>query len=322
LGIAFSVFVAGAAFRETSIFLGDVLSHIKEPIPASLALNEPAKNFNRERYWQGSGSATNYAEARAMDLYARAQQEMSEAILSDNFEKAERNISQAIKLAPNKMLLRLAQARLRVLSGKPVSELKAELPATDGDRIAYASGMMQLNKFDTANQQLNILINNANNAEEILAVADLSQMLKELDAAEAAYRKALCFPGAEQQSRRGLQNIERLRAESSKDLAVARDFRRLAMYDAAIDKYRESITKNPKNMMAHYELAETIQRHPIQSSDGMREAAREFRAYLGLRTGLRTDEQARITQRAAYLDQEALLNDERTVIAHSEDLSY
>lgn len=325
---AFSIFLAGATFRETSIFLEDTLGCIpglkscktvaKAPDPRTDRLTTEILKYRRALAIRRNDPETRSNLSKA--LFSKSQQELQAAILNNDFESAERHIKEAIELDPNNMSLRLAQARLRTLAGKSLTELKLQLPNNDGERIAYAGNLMYLNKFDSANQQLAILINNTNEAQQILALADLCQMLKELDAAEAAYRKASGFPEKSGRAKHGLDEINRLREESKKEFAIARDFRRVGLFDAAIDQYRKSIESNPKNMRAHFELAETIQRHPVQSSDALREAANEYRAFLGLSHGLKDDERQRICHRSAYLDEEALMNDQRTVIAKSEDL--
>lgn len=248
-------------------------------------------------------------------LYLKTQKEGQSAIFSDDFESAQQQIQEAISLSPNNMLLRLADARLRALSGQSVDLNSMGAPANDGERIAYAQALMGQNRFEDATKEFNILIANAPDSTQTFAIADLAQLIKDLSSAESAYNKAKSFPGAEARAKRGLANIAKLRQESHRHLMLARDFSRKGMTNSAIDQYRTSIYNNPKEPLARIELAELIQKQSRQDSSMMRDAAHQYRAYLALSPHLTPKERNKFEKRVASLEEKAIAFDQKNSIA-------
>src|SRR5258708_2087389 len=99
-------------------------------------------------------------------------------------------IDKAVQMNPNDMRLRLAQAKLRSLSGDTVDISSLGQPRNDGDRISYAQVHLAQNRFPEATTQMNTVIAHSPNAKQTFAVGDLALMIHDLDSAEAAYKKA------------------------------------------------------------------------------------------------------------------------------------
>jgi tetratricopeptide (TPR) repeat protein len=137
--------------------------------------------------------------------YLKANKEATGAFfVSNEYESAQRMIDQAVKMNPNDMELRLAQAKLRSMAGVPVDLASIGTPTNDGERVAYAEALLAQNKFSESDQQMNTVIANASDAKQTFAVGDLALMIKDLPSAEAAYKKASSFPGGEERAKRGL----------------------------------------------------------------------------------------------------------------------
>lgn len=239
-------------------------------------------------------------------LYLKTQKEGQSAFFAtDDFENAEQNIKEAMALAPNNMVLRLADAKLRALSGQEVDLKAIGQPTNDGERIAYAEALMSQNRFDEASAQFGALIVNAPDAKQTFAVADLALMLKDLPSAEQAYTKARTFPGQEARAKRGMAKIAKTREESRKHLTLARDLSRKGQYNSSVDQYRATIFDNPKNAAARLELAETIQKQSRPDPEMMREVANQYRAYLALSPNLAPKEQAKYTKKIAAAEEKA-----------------
>ncbi len=247
-------------------------------------------------------------------LYIKTQKEGQSAFFAtDDFESAEQQINEAIALAPNNMMLRLADARLRSLSGKPVDLSRITPPTNDGERVAYAELLMSENRFGEATQQFNTLIGNASNAKQTFAVADLASILKDLPSAEAAYTKARSFPGSEERAKRGLSNIAKIREESRKHLTLGRDLARKSLYNSSVDQLRAGIYENPKDANARLELAEIIPKQAHPDAGMLRDAANQYKAYLALSPQLTVKETNKIAKHIESLEEKANKVDRKAI---------
>lgn len=231
--------------------------------------------------------------------YLKTQKEANGAFfVSNNFEDAEKMIQQAIKLNPNDMELRLADAKLRSLSGKPVDLSTIGTPTNDAERLAYAEALLAQQRFDEASQQMNTVISNAPDAKQTFAIADMALMIRDLDSAEAAYKKAASFPGGADRSKRGLYAVGNARDTARKSYTLADDLARKKQLASAIDNYRTSTYQNPRNADAHYGLAEALKKFFDKDPASLREAAQHYRSYVNLSTSMPDKEKEKMEKRA------------------------
>lgn len=238
--------------------------------------------------------------------YLKAQKEATGAFtVSNEYEDADHMIAQAIQLNPNDMELRLAQAKLRALSGAPVDLSTVGSPKNDGERIAYAEALLAQNRFKDASAQMNTVIGNATDAKQTFAVADLALMIKDLDDAEAAYRKAQSFPGGEERAKRGLALVAKEREETRQDLTMADDLARKKQLASAIDKYHSAIFGNPRLADARLGLAQALEKLSPPASKDLREASMQLTAYLALASDVPPKEQTKIQKRITSLNERA-----------------
>jgi tetratricopeptide (TPR) repeat protein len=253
-------------------------------------------------------------EGLTRGLYLKAAKEGQSAFIATNdFESAEQQIQEAISLRPNDMMLRLADAKLRSMSGKPVDLSTIGTPHNDGERIAYAEALMAQNRFQEASDNLNIVINNANNYKQIFAVADLAAMIKDHAAAEAAYRKGATIAGGEARARRGLANVAKTREIARKDTTMAVDLARKGQVNTAVDKYRDAIYSDPRKPATRLGLAESLQKQKEQTAASLRDAAFQYNAFIALQPNMPEKERTkyqhrieRIEARAYKLENKAL----------------
>jgi len=183
---------------------------------------------------------------------------------------------------PNDMELRLAQAKLRAMSGEKVDLSAVGAPHTDGERVAYAEALLAQNKFKEADDQMTQVIGSAQDAKQTFAVGDLALMIKDLPSAEAAYKKAASFPGGAERAKRGLDQVATAKDTARQDLTLADDLSNRKQLQSAIDKYKSSIYGNPKVPAARYGMAATLEKMPKVTSAELREALTQYRAYLDL----------------------------------------
>ncbi len=236
---------------------------------------------------------------RALTL--KAQKEAQGAyFLSNNFESAETYIHKAIKLNPNSLELRLADAKLRAMSGQPVDLSTVGTPTTDPERIAYAEAALAQYKFQDSSQAMATVIENCQTANQVFAVADMAMLTRDLDSAETAYRKGGSFSGTEAASRsqRGLAQVATARQKSKEDLTLAKDLASKKQLASAIDRFRSAAYQNPRLPDAHLGLAEALEKFNKKDSSALREAALNYRAYIALQSDLPEKEKEKYSKRA------------------------
>ncbi|MBI4532488.1 MAG: tetratricopeptide repeat protein, partial [Candidatus Melainabacteria bacterium] len=215
--------------------------------------------------------------------YLKAQKEATGAfVVSNEFEEADRIIQQAISLNPNDMELRLAQAKMRALSGQAVDLSLVGAPRSDGERVAYAEALLAQNKFKEASEQMNVVIGNAATAKQAFAVADLAVMVKDLDDAEAAYKKAQTYSGGQERAKRGLAAVSKARETARQDCTLAEDLARKKQLASAVDKYHAAIFGNPRVADARLGLAKSLEKLSPPEPKDLREAIVQYKAYIAL----------------------------------------
>ena len=193
--------------------------------------------------------------------YMKANREANSAFFTSNeFENAGKYLAQAVQMNPNDMELRLAQAKLRAMSGEKVDLSAVGAPHTDGERVAYAEALLAQNKFKEADDQMTQVIGSAQDAKQTFAVGDLALMIKDLPSAEAAYKKAASFPGGAERAKRGLDQVATAKDQARQDLTLADDLSNRKQLQSAIDKYKSSIYGNPKVPAARYGMAATLRK--------------------------------------------------------------
>lgn len=244
--------------------------------------------------------------------YLKAAKESGGAFfVSNDFESAKRQIEKAIQLNPNDMELRLAMAKIRSMSGETVDLNAIGAPKTDGERVAYAEALLAQNRFKESQDQMNMVIGNAADQKQAFSVADLALMIKDLDSADAAYRKGGTFAGGEERARRGQDLVKKAREGSRQDLTLATDLAKRKQLNSAVDKYHSAIYQNPRVPDARIGLADTLERlSPAQPKD-LREAVVQIKAYMSLRSDLPPKEVEKLTKRIAKDEERAFKLEEK-----------
>lgn len=259
------------------------------------ALKEYTTVLNQE---PGNVSAVN---GMTRSLMLKAQKEANGAFfVSNNFESAEALIQRAIQMNPNSMELRLADAKLRAMSGQPVDLSTIGNPTTDAERLAYAEAMIAQFKFQEASQAMATVIGNCRDASSTFAVADMALLTRDLDSAAQAYQKGGTFPGAETAARakRGAYAVSQARQKAQQELNLAKDLSRKGQLASGIDKYRSAAFQNPRLADAHLGLAEDLEKFQKKESPALREAALQYKAYLALSPNLPEKEREKISKKA------------------------
>lgn len=244
--------------------------------------------------------------------FMKAQKESGGAFFGSNdFEAAKAQIQKAIQLNPNDMELRLAMAKIRSLSGETVDLNSIGTPRTDGERVAYAEALLAQNRFKESQDQMNMVIANANDPKQIFSVGDLALMIKDLDDADAAYRKAATMPGGEERAKRGQDLVKKAREGARQDLTLATDLARKKQLASAIDKYHSAVFQNPRVPEARIGLADALERLSPPASKDLREAIVQIKAYMALSPNLPPKEVEKLQKRMTKLEEKAYKIDQK-----------
>lgn len=244
--------------------------------------------------------------------YLKAAKESGGAFfVSNDFESAKRQIEKAIQLNPNDMELRLAMAKIRSMSGETVDLNSIGAPKTDGERVAYAEALLAQNRFKDSQDQMNIVIGNASDQKQAFSVADLALMIKDLDSADAAYRKGGTFAGGEERARRGQDLVKKAREGSRQDLTLATDLAKRKQLNSAVDKYHSAIYQNPRVADARIGLADTLEKVTPAAPKDLREAVVQIKAYMSLRPDLPPKEVEKLNKRIAKDEERAFKLEEK-----------
>jgi len=262
-------------------------------------IDDAIKNYEQVLSINPGSSSAATGITRA--YYLKSQKEATSAFfVSNDFEKAMHMMNKAIALNPNDMELRLAQAKMRALSGEKVDLSQVGTPKTEGEKIAYAEALLAQNKFAEAQSQISQLIASAPSDKQLLAVADLCLLIRDLDDAKAAYSKAATMSGAEGRAKRGLDQVARARDLAHQDLTLAMDLSRKNQFQSSVDKFHNVIFADPKNSDARVGLAQTLERMRPNSSD-LKEAITQYRVYIDLNPALPQKEAERLDKHIGKL---------------------
>ncbi|MBZ0190029.1 MAG: hypothetical protein K8F91_27560, partial [Candidatus Obscuribacterales bacterium] len=249
--------------------------------------------------------------------YVKTQKDSNGAFfVSNDFEQAEASINEAIRLNPSNLQLRLAAAKLRALSGKPVDLKAIGQPTNDAERISYAEALLAQDRFDESAEQMAIVVNNTNDQRQLFSLADLCVTIRDFPSAEAAYKKAGAMDGGANRSKRGLSQVENLRETANRDYRLANDLARKKQRPSAIDNFKKAAYENPRMADARLGLAETIEKDRSKDPLQLREAARQYRAYLGLRKDLPEKVQRKYHKKIEKLELSAYKIEQHTLANH------
>lgn len=255
-----------------------------------------------------SNNGQNAAAAKGLTraYYLKSNKEAGGAyFMSNEFESAQRMIDKAVAMNPNDMELRLAQAKLRSMAGTPVDLASIGTPTNDGERVAYAEALLAQNRFSDADQQMNMVISNAQTSKQAFAVADLALMIKDLNNAESAYKKAASMPGGDERAKRGLASVAKAKDSARQDLTMADDLARKGQLASAIDKYHSAIYGNPKVADSRLGVAKTLERLKPETSKDLKEAVVQYTAYGSLSPNLPPKEKEKLDKKIEKLKEKA-----------------
>jgi tetratricopeptide (TPR) repeat protein len=260
--------------------------------------------------YEGLMSSPQYAAQAAKGVtrayYLKSTKDAGGAFLmSNDYETAKVSIQKAIALNPNDMELRLAEAKMRAMSGEKVDLKTIGVPHTDGERVAYAEALLAQNDFKGANEQMGTVIANAADPKQAFAVADLSLMIKDLDDAEAAYKKAASMPGGQERAKIGMDKVATARKAAKEDRTLAEDLAKKKQLNSAVDKFHDSVFGNPKDGDTRQGLALALEQQKPPHPPALREAVTQYKAYISLTPDMPPKELEKLQKHMTNLEEKA-----------------
>ena len=146
--------------------------------------------------------------------------------------------------------------------------------------------LMAQGDFQKASADLTQVIGNLQDARQAFAVGDVAILIKDLDNAEAAYKKAQAFSGSPKRVERGLTQIAKLRTDAQENVKVGDELNKKKQFDGAVDRFRKALSQNPKLAEARYGLALALEKSKKPTSAELAEAAAQYKNYLVLDAAL------------------------------------
>ncbi len=247
-------------------------------------------------------------------LYLKAQKAAVGALLASNdYEAALSTLDEAIKLNQNDMELLLAKAKLMSLAGSKPDLSTMGQPANDGQKVAYAQALMASGDFQKETELLQAVVNDQTDAKQSYALGDIALMIRDLDNAEAAYKKGLSQSGSPDRGQRGLTQIAQLRKTAQDDIPVADELYKKKQFEGAVAKYREALASNPRLPDARFGLAKALETTPKANSAMLDEAVMQYQYYLSMKQDLpQKDKEKLVSQCAKLTDKAAKLKQKET----------
>lgn len=240
-------------------------------------------------------------------LYQKAQKAAVGAMLASNdYDSALKTLDQAIKLNPNDMELQLAKSKLISLSGNKPNLAAMAQPTNDGEKIAYSEALMAAGDFQKSAEMIKTVLNDQTDPKQTYAVADIAFMIKDLDNAEAAYKKALSLSGSPERGNAGLAKVAQARATAADETRVANELSKKNQFDGAISKYRNATATNPTLADARFGLARALEKSKNPNSAALLEAVQQYNYYLNLRTDMPAKDREKMVKDTAKLNEKAL----------------
>lgn len=175
-------------------------------------------------------------------------------------------------------------AVIYILAAKAKAQALEDNPKSEAIRYLMANSMMGRHKFDLLSDKMSQWIEEATDAEETLAVANLAIKVGDLESARAAFTKAKVLPDGAAPSERGLETIVWTKQQSKNYMLAAQARIKHGKISDAVDELNNALSIDPKNPELRLMIADTLMKSSHKGPSTMRSAANHYKAYLALRT--------------------------------------
>jgi len=223
------------------------------------------------------------------------------------FQADAQRLAQVAKTAkpPNQGLL-LADAVMKSLAGQTPDMAFLLTPATLPTRLLYGELLLTQGKFSDADNVFAQAAINSTSADDVMDIAEFTLVVRALDSADVAFRRAVTFVSKEQPGRHGLQLVGATRDEANQSLASATILAGSRQYQAAVDKFRLALAANPRLAQAHLGLAQALEQTAQTSPNPLldvRDALLQYKLYLSASPGLMQRDRDKVQKRINKLEE-------------------
>ncbi|MBX9573447.1 MAG: hypothetical protein K2X77_31390 [Candidatus Obscuribacterales bacterium] len=210
-------------------------------------------------------------------------------------------------------------AVIYILAAKAKAQALEDNPKSEAIRYLMANSMMGRHKFDVLSNKMSQWIEEATDAEETLAVANLAIKVGDLESAKAAFMKAKVLPDGAAPSERGLETIAWTKQQSKNYMLAAKARIDHGKISEAVDELNNALSIDPKNPEVRLMIADTLLKSSHKGPSTLRSAANHYKAYLALKPDLGSRKD-KLDRRIASLESKASKAEQKLIAGTNKTL--
>lgn len=216
---------------------------------------------------------------------------------------AEQAVEEALRYNPDDLRLHLASLRISQLTGKPTASLREQqeilqrVPKTEREKLIKGEALLAMGRYEESDTVFHEVIDGARgDVDKLLMIGDTLKSNGDLTMAREAYLRVSRIEPQNLKAQRGVQRIEKVEAESQKNLRLAKALNNWRQKGSSVDFYEESLLKNPRQPEARLALAKLYEK-----SRDYAKAAVSYQFYLGLNPQLTDKDRQHYLRKIAKL---------------------
>lgn len=262
------------------------------------------------KYYKDLLNIPNYKIAALKGLskayFAKAKElNADESISSEaGYVDIEDSIKQAIQYDPDNLELYLAMLRVSRVShndSDTAAYLKDIIDSSQNSKVNHivkGEAYITCNDYSNAEREFLIALNQTNNKEDLLKLAQIYTMDRAYISAKNAVDKVLSMDSKNLKARRILERIRRNEDESVSRMKIAEAFYREGQKKAAIEAYRDALALNVYLPEAHLGIAKAFEQEKYYYN-----AIDHYTAYVNLINISQIDDKEKYTKKINRLKQ-------------------
>lgn len=210
-------------------------------------------------------------------------------------------------------------AVIYILAAKAKAQALEDNPKSEAIRYLMANSMMGRHKFELLSEKMSHWIEEASDAEETLAVANLAIKVGDLESAKAAFTKAKVLPGGAEPAERGMDTIVWTKQQSKNYMLAAQSRIDHGKVSEAVDELNNALSIDPKNPEVRLMIANTLMKSAHKGPSTLRSAANHYKAYLALRPDIGSQKD-KLDKRIASLESKAAKAEQKLIAGSNKTL--
>lgn len=205
----------------------------------------------------------------------------------------------------------VSMAVMYILAAKAKVNSPDEDSKSNAVRYIKANRLMTQNKFADLQDCLSQWLNQSEDLDDTLALADIAIRVGDMDGAFLAYEKANKLPGGAEAATRGFGTITWTKQQSKNYMVAAEVRSNEGHITEAIDELNNALSIDPKNAELRLMMADTLVKGPNKNASTLRAAANHYRAFLALKP--ETNKKKKIDKTIALLESKASKSEQKLI---------